>query len=369
MAQTIIGLNDAKAVKRFSVGLAVDVARKGQWTRKWMGEGDTATKPIWKFNDLEQLKGEQLTFDINMQLNGAPIEGDDEARGKGEKLVFYTGNVYLDQMRKPVSRGGRMTMKRTVHDLRKLARARSSDWWGRAFDQVIFAYLSGSRGANTDWVISTSWTGRANNSLVAPDSSHIVYGGVATAKTDMTATDTMSTLPIDKAVAYAKMMGGGGPVYSEVPQIQPVNIDGEEVFLCVMSPYQAFNLRRNTTSMDWADIQKAMAMSSGKDNEFMKGGLGMWNKVVLQEHPNVVTFTDYGSGAVEAARALFCGIQGGVIIQGQPGNDMSFTWVEEEYDGGNKLDIYSSTIWGFVKTTFNGYDFGVMAIDTAATKP
>ena len=44
--------------------------------------------------------------------------------------------------------------------------------------------------------------------------------------------------------------------------------------------------------MDWADIQKAMAMATGKNNEFMRGGLGMWNKVVLQVHQNCIQFTD-----------------------------------------------------------------------------
>lgn len=32
MAQTIIGLNDAKAVKRYSGNLAVDVGRKGYFS-------------------------------------------------------------------------------------------------------------------------------------------------------------------------------------------------------------------------------------------------------------------------------------------------------------------------------------------------
>jgi N4-gp56 family major capsid protein len=370
MGQTIIGVGDALAVKRFSVALAVDAPRKAHWTRKYMGTGDSTTMPIRKLTDLETQAGDQMNFQISMQLNQQPIEGEDEAEGKGEKLSFYSQNIYIDQQRGVVAPGGQMTQKRTVHDLRKIARGRSAEWWGRVFDQTIFAYLSGARGVNSDWVYPSTWTGRANNSLTTPDSSHIVYGGVATAKADLTATDTMSTLPIDKAVAYAKAMGGGGPVYSEVPQIQPTNIDGEEVFLCVMSTYQAFNLRRNSTSMDWADIQKAMAMSTGKSNEFIKGGLGMWNKVVLQEHPSVVTFSDYGSGTnLNAARALFCGSQAGVIAQGQPGNDMSFKWVEVERDGGDKLEIFTSTKWGFVKTTFNGYDFGVIAIDTYATRP
>ncbi len=268
-----------------------------------------------------------------------------------------------------------MAQKRTLHELRLVARARTADLWGRVFDQVIFIYLSGARGDNTDYVFPTSWTGRANNSLSTPDSSHIVLGGVSqtagpSSAGDMATTDTMSTLPIDKAVAYAKMMGGGGPLIAEVPQIQPINLDGEEVFLCVMNPYQEFNLRRNTTSMDWADIQKAMAMALGRDNEFMKGGLGMWNKVVLQVHQNCISWTsDYGTNSVSAARALFCGVQAGTIAQGQVGGALRFGWFEETYDGGNQLDIYTDTKWGFVKTTFNGYDYGVMAIDTAAARP
>jgi hypothetical protein len=73
MAQTMVGLNDPKAVKRWSANLTVDVARKGHWTNKWMAAGPTATKPIWCLTDLEKAKGEMVSFDISMQLNAAPI--------------------------------------------------------------------------------------------------------------------------------------------------------------------------------------------------------------------------------------------------------------------------------------------------------
>lgn len=66
MAQTIIGLNDAKAVKRYSGNLAVDVGRKGYWTRKFMGKGATPTKPIWQLTDLEADAGEQITYDLSI---------------------------------------------------------------------------------------------------------------------------------------------------------------------------------------------------------------------------------------------------------------------------------------------------------------
>ncbi len=108
MAQTIVGLNDSKAIKRWSSALTVDVARKGQWQKKWMAAGPTATMPIWIRPELETDRGEQVSFDISMQLNSMPIEGDDEARGKGEKLFFYSALIYIDQEREIVSTGGRI---------------------------------------------------------------------------------------------------------------------------------------------------------------------------------------------------------------------------------------------------------------------
>lgn len=370
MGQTIIGLNDAKAVKRYSGNLAVDVGRKGYWTRKFMGKGEVPTKPIWQITDLESDAGEQITYDLSMQLNIQPVEGDSELHGKEEGLGFYTDNVYIDQMRGGADCGGRMTRKRTLHDLRKIARARSIDWWARVFDEIIMMYLAGSRGTNTEFVFPTTYSGFANNSLTSPDSNHIVYGGVGTSKASLAATDKMSTLPIDRAVAYAEMMGGGGPASSEIPQIQKCEVDGEELFLMVIDPYQKFDLRRNTTTNDWADIQKAITTAVGKDTPFIKGGIGMWNGVMLHSHPNIIRFTDYGAAStVSASRALFCGMQAGVIAFGSPGQDLRFGWNEETRDNGNKVIITTHTIWGFKKVTFNGNDFGVMAIDTAATRP
>jgi len=147
-------------------------------------------------------------------------------------------------------------------------------------------------------------------------------------------------------------------------------VDGEEVYLCIMDGWQKYNLRRNTTSMDWADIQKALVTAVGKESAFFKGGLGMWNGVVLHSHPNIVSFTNYGAASnVGASRALFCGVQAGAIAFGSPGADLRFGWNEETRDNGNRVIISTHTIWGAKKVTYNGYDFGVIAIDTAAKKP
>lgn len=57
--------------------------------------------------------------------------------GNEEDLKFYTDSLYIDQARGGVNTGGRMTRKRTIHDLRKVARARQSEWWARVFDQLV----------------------------------------------------------------------------------------------------------------------------------------------------------------------------------------------------------------------------------------
>ena len=76
-------------------------------------------------------------------------------RGKEEDLKFYTDNLFIDQLRGGVNTGGKMTRKRTIHDLRKIARARQSDWWARLMDETLFIYLSGARGVNADFIEDT----------------------------------------------------------------------------------------------------------------------------------------------------------------------------------------------------------------------
>lgn len=367
MAQTIIGLNDPKAVKRYSGMLAVDTARQSYFGRKFIGKGETASMPIVQLTELENDAGEQITYDLSMQLKMEPIYGDSVLENKEEKLEFYTDAVFVDQMRGGVNTGGRMTRKRTLHNLRDVAKKRQSEWWARVFDELFFIYLSGARGTNSDFVFPTAFTGVANNSLSAPDADHILYGGDATSKATVDVNDKMTLGLIDRAVAQAAMMGGGT---TGVPVIQSIMVDGEAHFVCVMNPWQAYDVRTSTSTGEWLDVQKAAATALGKSSPIFKGGLGMRNNVVLHDHQGVIRFTDYGSGSnIEAARALFLGVQAGVMAFGSPGTGLRFSWNEETRDNANQVVITTSTIVGIKKSTFNGKDFGVIALDTAAKKP
>lgn len=275
-------------------------------------------------------------------------------------------------MRGGVNTGGRMTRKRTIHDLRQIARRRQGEWWARVFDELFFMYLSGARGTGTDYIYPTSFTGFASNSFVAPDSQHILYGGSVAGKSSITSSHVMDLSIIDRAVTRAASMGGGS---SGVPSMQPVRIEGEQHYVLVMHPFQEHNLRLATASGGtWFDIQKSVTTQAGNKSPIFSGALGWYRGVVLHSHKAVIRFSDYGAGTnLPAARGLFMGRQAGVVAFGSPGTGLRFDWHEEARDNGNQAVISTATICGVKKTAFTidgtSRDFGVIALDTYAADP
>lgn len=375
MARTIVGVNDAKAVKRYAGLLAYDESQKSYFGQRFVGRGAEAEVPIQLLSELESDAGEQITYDLLAELKMAPVEGDDILEGKEEAQRFYTDTIYIDQARCGVNTGGRMTRKRTLHNLREKARRQQSSWWARLKDELRFIYLSGARGVNTNFILPTGYTGRANNALVAPDTNHILYGGNSTAKINMTneaagaaGSDTFDLRLVDRAKTKADSQGGGA---TDIPVLQPCKIDGEEVFVCVMHTFQEDDLRSNTGTGQWLDIQKAIATSEGRKSPMVKGSLGMYRGCILHSHRNVIRFNDYGAGGTyEAARALFMGSQALVEAYGSPGTGLRFDWHEEVRDNGNQVVISSNCTWGTKKVSFTtpigAQDFGVFAMDTYA---
>ena len=371
MGRTVVGVGDAKAVQKYSALLAVDVGRTSYFNKKFMGVGETAQTPIQTLTQLESDAGDKVSYDLVMQLKMRPVSGDQTLRGKEEDLKFYTDSLLIDQQRGGVNGGGKMSNKRTIHDIRAISKTRQSEWWARLFDETLFMYLSGARGVNDDFIEDTTFTGYAGNAFAAPDDRHILYGGDATSKASIDATDKFDLTLIERAVARASTMGGGT---SGIPAIQPVMIDGEEHYVIVMHPFQEYDLRTNTATGQWLDVTKATAASEGRNSPMFKGATGMYNNVILQKHRGVIRFSDYGAGGnVTAARALFLGRQAGVVAFGSAGTGLRFDWNEEMDDRGNQVVITTGTIFGVKKTAFNidgtSRDFGTIALDTAVKDP
>ncbi|RBO54656.1 N4-gp56 family major capsid protein [Rhodovulum sp. BSW8] len=366
MTQTIIPFGDPKAQKKWSSNLAVDVLHKAYFSRKFVGVGDNNI--IEQKTELESDKGDRVSFDLSVQLRGRPVQGDNRAKGTEENLRFFTDEVIIDQTRHPVSAGGKMTRKRTAHDMRKIARNRLGDYWAKYLDELMFIYLSGARGMNQDYIEPEDFEGHASNPIQAPDADHQLYGGTASSKQTITTNDKMSREIIEVASTNARMMRAQNP---DTANMVPVVIDGEEHYVMVMTPFQEHDLRNAVSANggSWFEIQKAAAAAEGAKNKIFKGGLGMINNVVLHSHESVIRFDDYGAGGdLPAARALFMGRQAGVIAYGTP-KGSRFSWKEELEDYDNEPTVVGGTIVGMKKARFNGKDFGVSAVDTYAKDP
>ena len=104
MARTIIGVNDAKAIKKWSGMLAYDTSHKSYFNQRFMARGAEAEVPIQILTDLESDAGEQISYDLLAELKMAPVEGEDILEGKEEGKKFYTDTIYIDQAR--FMRGG-----------------------------------------------------------------------------------------------------------------------------------------------------------------------------------------------------------------------------------------------------------------------
>lgn len=368
MSSTVIGVNDPKAVIRWSASLFVDIAREAFYDNTMVGQGENAMAPFIALTDLETKAGDTITYDLNLQLKGKPVHGDVRITGTEEGLRFATAKVKIDLIGKSVSAGRTMTQKRTLHSLRSVGRDRQRDYWSRLGDEYKSMYLSGARGNNADFIEGSDFTGFAGNSLVAPSASHRLFGGTAASYNAITNTDKFDLRLIDRAVTVSKTMGGGS---TNIPRIRPMKFNGQERFVCVMHPFQEYDLRTNTATGQWLDIQKAAASAEGQSNPIFRGSKGMYNNVVLQCHDTVITFGDAGAGAnLPAARALFLGRQAGVVAWGSPGEGQRIKWREDLEDRGRELVITAEQIMGISKSRFEvdgvSRDFGVMALDTYA---
>ena len=352
MALTEFGVSHALAVKRWSTSLAVEAAKKMYWG-KFIGS------VITRLNDLEKNAGDKITHGLRMKIRGAGVTGDGTLEGNEEALTYYDDAVLIDQLRHAVRSKGKASEQRVPYDMRATAREALATWWAERFDELLFVYLSGARGVDTTLTLPLGFTSFAGNSLNAPDAAHIQYAG-GLAKATITSASIFTLSEIDSLVEKAETVD---------PMIQPIMVGGEKKYVLLLHPYQVTDLRQNTNTGQWVDIQKAAAASQGSGNPIFTGALGEYNGVVMHSHRNVVRFSDYGAGgALPAARALFLGAQAAVLAFGNGGGQTvaRYSWKEELFDFGNQLGIAAGSIFGVKKSVFNSKDFGVIALDTYA---
>lgn len=311
--------------------------------------GDDSNSLCQIMDETSKGPGDRIRTILRMQLTGAGQTGDNTLEGNEEALITFTDNLLIDQLRHAVRSGGNMSDQRVPFEVREEARMGLQDWWAAKFDEWFFNQLSGNTA-----VTDTSRTGL--NAALTPTAA--VYAGSATAESNLSAnaSQTFSLEVIDRAVLKARTLT---PVMRPLSGTQE---PGKAQFVVFVTPEMTYDLRTNSSNLQWADIQKySLAGGGAADNPLFKGALGMYNGCVLHESfrlPRITTAT----GANQGGRAILCGAQAAVMAFGRGYSKNRMEWVEELFDYKNQLGVSAGVIAGLKKLQYNSADLSVVTI-------
>jgi len=349
MAVTEFGTNAAQTRKVWAK-LTMREAIYKTWMKKFMGESEDSV--IQVVPDLEEGAGDEVKYDLLVQMSGYGVGGDNPIKGFEEALTYYQDSVKIDQ-RRLAHAFRRMSQQRTVHDLRKDGRRNLSERWATILDELLFGQLAGSFDASTS--APADFQAHGGNALVSPTSDTDHY------KNDQA--NTLTTNMLEGLVEKAKTIE---------PLVRPCKIDGMDVYVYVAHPYSITDLRTNTSSNQWIEVTKFANMGSVKNNPFFTGAVGMWANVVIYDSTRIPILNP---GASQYARNLLLGAQAGVVAFGNAyakferesmGDDNMMSWWEEVDDYGNARGVATGAIFGVKPCIFNSKRFGCIVHETKA---
>jgi len=351
MAVTSYGVNDPLAVKLWSKRLSVEVL-KNTWASRFMGEASSSI--IQVKDETSKGPGDKITYGLRMQLTGNGVLGDGTLEGNEESLTTYSDSLLVNQLRHAVRSAGRMSQQRVPFSIRDEALSGLRDWWSDRYDFSFFNQICGYVPQ-----ADTRWTG--NQAPTAPTANNYVnQHGASQNDENITSTDTFVLSILDKAVERAR---------TNSPAIRPTKVGGKPFWCAFLHPYQVTDLRTNTSTGQWLDIQKA-AMTGGEieDNPIFDGSLGVYNGVILHSDYRVTQGANSSTSAAitTVRRACFVGAQAAMIGWGRDNGPERYTWVEELFDYENELGVSAGVIYGLKKAVFNSNDFATVVMSTYA---
>ena len=257
------------------VSITSDLVRK-----KWMREGllQAAAKSFWspyvggtkdsvvfQTNNSSAGDGHTVVFDFDGNLSGKAIKGKDTAYGKGEQKKKFSDKITVERYRLVVDNGDDFDAV-NIGDLsisqHSDSRAKLGDLFTRFKDQALFDAAQGVKG-------NVQPTHKLN---VDASSTALTYGNlVAIEKALRTGTGFVSGLP-DAATAAA----------SRAPLAPYRLADGRSIWLMMIDPYTAANIKGNTATGGIMTLAQHADLR-GSSNRVFRGLLGQIGQLVLVE--------------------------------------------------------------------------------------
>ncbi|MBM7455177.1 N4-gp56 family major capsid protein [Oceanisphaera litoralis] len=358
------------------------------------GKQTSHTAPVVRVTDLNKTAGDEVDMQIFHQLNGRPTMGDKKLAGRLESLSSADFGLKINQARHGVDAGGKMSQKRTKHDLRQVARTLLADgYYGRLLDQIGMAQLAGARGDHfaSDIILPLAnddeFSDIMVNPLQAPTYGRHFFGGDATTFETLDAADKFSLDAVDNlALALDEMVNPLQPI-----RMQADPSGGEPLFLLMITPRQWNDFYTSTAGKDWQTLTaSAMERSRGFSHSIFRGQCAMWRNILIKPYKGMPIRFNQGSTVqactansatgVESAVTAGTTIDRAVLLGGQAlanafgsGKDGgAFNMHEEMSDHENGTELSIGWINGLKKIRFKQrdglvQDHGAMALDTAVS--
>jgi N4-gp56 family major capsid protein len=352
MSVTSYGVNDTLSNKLWAKKLNAEQLKE-TYFGKFMGEG--SSNMIQLKIETSQSAGDAVTIGLRVQLQGDGTTEGQTLAGNEEQLSTYNDKLTINELAHAVRVRNKNTIdaQRVPFSLRTEGKEGLKDWFANRFDTCMANQLCG----NT-LVTDPRYTG--NNAILAP--TRIYRAGAATddATINGNSAATMNIQIIDALVERAGVA---------TPLIRPIKINGENKFLMFLHDYQVTDLRTNTGTGGWLDIQKAaLAGGAASKSPIYSNSLGEYNNTILHKWNRITPgVTSAGAVAPNTRRAVFCGAQAGAVGFGKEFSSGShYKWVEELFDYERELGVSAQTVWGIKKSSYNSQDFGTIVATTYA---
>jgi N4-gp56 family major capsid protein len=363
MADTAIRSDNALTVQKWSAALFKE-AMKNVFFGRFVGKSEDSI--IQTKTDLTKEEGDKITFGLRMMLDGQGRSDDQDLEGYEEALTFHNFSATVHLRANAVKAKGKMSLRRTRFEIMEEARSALSEWLTNTIDNDTVLALSGMANPavkdDDDGVVAA----------MAPVAARRWVGGQTTAGV------LSANLATDASLSTAANYLFGTCVISTIkrkaqlvrPKIRPVRVDGKDMYVMLIHPYQAKALKNEAA---WLSAQRD-ANLRGADNPIFSGALGVWDGVVVHEYDRILTRLGDGVGTdpttffesgdplpsgIYGARSLFLGAQAGVHAYAQyPG------WYTKNFQYGRVPGVATDLIYNVAKTKFNSLDFGMIAVDT-----
>lgn len=358
MSQTVIATNNALTSKLWARKLDVEVVKQ-TWFDKFVGP--TADSLIMERDETSKSAGDQVTYGLRMQGTAVGVVGDGTLEGNEENLVLYSDALVINQLRNAFHGSSRISQQRVMFDLREECLGGLTDWWSNKKDLCFMNQICCNT-AESNYVLTG---GTQNTGLQAPitvDSGHYLSANTSSSGDENLGNTNLLTLSmIDRAVEKARTIS---------PAIRPVMVNGKRMYVLFIHDYQLTDLRTNTNTGQWLDIQKA-AMTGGEidDNPIFDGSAGVYNNTIIHVDNRITTGVNSSTASTAVAntrRAVLCGAQAAVVAYGRNSDGQKYTWVEELFDYQDKLGVSAGLTFGLKATQYNSKAYGLIVCSTYA---